>query len=276
MRGQHRQLHQLPLGTLWTLRASVHSVQWQLASSPGIPFPALRPQAPGVPQPFPPPLIPGPQFTRPPPPLCPQLWELLTPAQEEEECEETPPRQVPSLPRGLLSLPPPHPCHDQGCADPVLRPPQACSREHFYGPTGLILGPGGRDGTGEWRPLEAGQEDVDGGQCPPAGTKEAMMGGVLPGSRPAPSSHSRDSSPEPDRGLEGGGRRKANCNPCLPHESALPWGPQEFPDNTVYWSSVQGVQPWRCQSGRQKHQDPKLAGKGHDRQKDVELGSLNG
>lgn len=65
-RGQHRQLHQLPLGTLWTLRASVHSVQWQLASSPGIPFPAWRPQAPGVPQPFPPPLIPGPQFTRPP------------------------------------------------------------------------------------------------------------------------------------------------------------------------------------------------------------------
>lgn len=32
----------------------------------------------------------------------------------------------------------------------VPESPQAGSREPFHGPTGLILGPGGRDGTGEW------------------------------------------------------------------------------------------------------------------------------
>ena len=66
---------------------------------------------------MPPPPIPGPQFTRPPhpPALCPQLRELLTPSQEEEECEETPPRQVASVPGGLCSLPWDALPHDQGC-----------------------------------------------------------------------------------------------------------------------------------------------------------------
>lgn len=57
---------------------------------------------------------PGHQFTRTYPTLCPQLWELLTPAQEEEKCEEAPKRQVPSLPWGLLSL---LLAQDHGCAD---------------------------------------------------------------------------------------------------------------------------------------------------------------
>lgn len=78
----------------------------QSALWPGIPILPSVSQAPGLAQPFPDaPPPPRPQFTRAHlPPLYSQLWELLTSAKEEEECEEAPQRQVPFLPWGLLSL----------------------------------------------------------------------------------------------------------------------------------------------------------------------------
>lgn len=87
--------------------------------------------------------------------------------------------------------------------------------------------------------MEAGQEHADRRHAPwrDRGSRD---GRGLQESCLAPSSHSRDSSPEPDRGLQ----------PLPHHESALPWGPQEFPDNTVYRSSLQGVHLWRSQLGR--------------------------
>lgn len=58
------------------------------------------------------------------------------------------------------------------------------------------------------------------------------------------------------------GEEEGHLQPLFAPESALPWEPQECPDNTVDWSSVQGIDLWRCQLGKQKHQDPKFAEKG--------------
>ena len=96
---------------------------------------------------------------------------------------------------------------------------------------------------------------------PPAGPEEATMPGGLPGSCPL---HLPTPGTPPQSQTERWrvGEEEGHCNSHLPHESALPWEPQECPDNTVYWSSVQGIYLWRRQSGRKKHQDPRFAEKG--------------
>lgn len=155
-------------------------------------------------------------------------------------------------------------------------PPQAGSRELLYCPTGLILGPGGRDGTGE----RCFAEDTVSGPLRDQSPNDTMMGGGFEGptwlhpSAPGFLPRARLGG----LGSGGGTGKPTVCNPHLPHASAMTWGPQEFLDNMAGPMPKGCVCLWRCRLDKQKHQDPEFAGKELTRQEDLhrELGRLHG